>query len=193
MSCPKAGNCAAGGYYLTAPGSSQKYQAFLVSLENFSWKPVEEVPGTAVLNKGMTAHVNSVSCSSPGFCAAGGFYSDGHFGNTLPFTVDGSVTQPAAVKLALSAGPVKFGHEHSEKFSVNVVPAYAGPARGTVAIKAGNTVLCKITLTSGGGSCQLGQKQLAPGTYDVAAGYLGATYFAPSAAPAQTLKVTGTS
>jgi Bacterial Ig-like domain (group 3) len=190
VSCPKAGNCAAGGYYLTAPGSSQKYQAFLVSLESFSWKPVEEVPGTAVLNKGMTAQVTSVSCPSPGFCAAGGFYSDGHFGNTIPFTVDGSVTQPTAVKFALSAGSVKFGHEQSEKFSVDVIPAYAGPASGTVTIKAGNTVLCKITLTSGGGSCKLGQKQLAPGTHHVAADYQGATYFAPSASAAHTLKVT---
>jgi hypothetical protein len=32
VSCPAAGNCAAGGYYLTAAGSSQKYEAFLVSL-----------------------------------------------------------------------------------------------------------------------------------------------------------------
>jgi hypothetical protein len=86
LSCASAGNCAAGGYYLTAAGGSQKYEAFLVSLEGFAWKPVEEVPGTSTLNAGMTAHVNAVSCPSAGFCAAGGFYSDGHLGGTLPFT-----------------------------------------------------------------------------------------------------------
>jgi len=51
VSCPAAGDCAAGGYYLTAPGSSQKYQAFLATLEGYAWQPVEEVPRTQVLNK----------------------------------------------------------------------------------------------------------------------------------------------
>jgi hypothetical protein len=134
--------------------------------------------------------VNSVSCPSTGFCAAGGFYSDGHFGNTLPFRVDGSVTQPTTTTLALSAGTVTYGHEQGEKISVKVSPAYAGPASGTVTIKAGNTVLCKVTLASGAGSCKLGAKQLAPGTDHVAAGYPGATYFASSASATKTLKVT---
>jgi hypothetical protein len=190
VSCPKAGNCAAGGYYLTAPGSSQKYEAFLASLEGFSWKPVEEVPGTNVLNKGMTAQVNSVSCPSTGFCAAGGFFSDGHFGNSLPFRVDGSVTQPTTTTLALSAGTLTYGHEHGEKISVEVSPGYAGPASGSVTIKAGTTVLCRITLSSGSGSCKLSPKQLAPGSHHVTAGYAGATYFAASASAAKTLKVT---
>lgn len=92
MSCPAAGDCGAGGYYLTAPGGSQKYEAFLVSLKGFTWQSVQEVPGTQVLNKGKIAQVNAVSCPSAGFCAAGGFYSDGHFGNTLPFTDDGAIT-----------------------------------------------------------------------------------------------------
>jgi hypothetical protein len=51
-----------------------------------------EVPGTEVLNKGMTARVNAVSCSSAAFCAATGPYSDGHHGDTLPFTADGAIT-----------------------------------------------------------------------------------------------------
>jgi hypothetical protein len=92
VSCPAAGDCAAGGFYLTAPGSSQKYEAFVVALKGYSWQSVQEVPGTQVLNKGMIAHVNSVSCPSVAFCAAGGFYSDGHHGDTLPFTADGAIT-----------------------------------------------------------------------------------------------------
>ena len=70
---------------------SQKYEAFVVNLKGFAWQSVQEVPGTQVLNKGMIAHVNAVSCPSACFCAAGGFYSDGHFGNTLPFTDDGAI------------------------------------------------------------------------------------------------------
>ena len=191
VSCPSAGNCGAGGYYLTAPGSSQKYQAFLVSLEGFAWKPVEEVPGTNALNLGMTAHVNAVSCPSVGFCAAGGFYSDGHLGNTLPFTVDGAVTQPTTTALSLSAGTVKYGHEQSEKISVKVTPADAGPATGTVTITAGKTGLCTVKLASGKASCTLAAKKLGPGTYHLTARYAGATYFAKSASAAKTLKVTG--
>ena len=36
-----------------------------------------EVPGTARLNKGGDAQVNSVSCGAPGNCGAGGSYEDG--------------------------------------------------------------------------------------------------------------------
>jgi hypothetical protein len=191
VSCPAAGDCAAGGYYLGAPGSSQKYEAFLVSLEGFAWKPVEEVPGTNVLNKGMTARVDAVSCPSVGFCAAGGFFSDGHLGGTLPFTADGAVTQATTTALGLSAATVKYGHEQSEKISVQVTPADSGPATGTVTIAVGKTALCKVTLSAGKASCALAAKRLGPGGYHVTATYAGATYFAGSASAAKTLKVTG--
>jgi hypothetical protein len=191
ISCPAAGNCAAGGYYLTAPGTSQKYQAFLATLESYTWQPVEEVPGTQVLNKGMTARVNTVSCPSIGFCAAGGFTSDGHLGGTLPFTVDGAVTQPTTTELGLSAATVKYGHEQSEKLSVTVTPANSGPATGTVTITAGKTVLCKVNLSAGQASCTLAAKKLRTGTYHLTASYAGATYFAKSASATKTLKVTG--
>jgi hypothetical protein len=92
VSCAAAGDCAAGGFYLTAPGSSQKYEAFVVTLKSFSWQSVEEVPGTQTLNTGTKAQVNSVSCPSVSFCAAGGSYSDASVGGTLAFTDDGAVT-----------------------------------------------------------------------------------------------------
>jgi hypothetical protein len=41
-----------------------------------TWGTAREVPGTAILNKGGTAQVTSVSCPSAGNCGAGGFYSD---------------------------------------------------------------------------------------------------------------------
>jgi hypothetical protein len=34
------------------------------------------VPGTAALNQGGNAQLNSVSCASAGNCSAGGYYSD---------------------------------------------------------------------------------------------------------------------
>jgi len=40
------------------------------------WGAAQEMPGSAALNQGGDAQVNSVSCSSPGNCSAGGFYTD---------------------------------------------------------------------------------------------------------------------
>src|SRR5260221_10240902 len=52
-----------------------------------TWRTAREIPGTAALNKGGHAQVNSVSCSSPGNCSAGGWYTD-RFRRTQAFIVD---------------------------------------------------------------------------------------------------------
>jgi hypothetical protein len=41
-----------------------------------TWGTATEVRGTAALNKGAGADVNSVSCASAGNCSADGFYTD---------------------------------------------------------------------------------------------------------------------
>ncbi len=74
VSCASAGNCSAGGTY--ADGSGHQ-QAFVVSERNGTWGTAIEVPGSGTLNKGGSAVVGSVSCASPGNCAAGGDYTDG--------------------------------------------------------------------------------------------------------------------
>jgi hypothetical protein len=74
VSCASAGNCSAGGYY---QDGSDNTQAFVVSQTDGTWHEAEEVPGTAALNKGGKAEVNSVSCASAGNCGAGGYYTDG--------------------------------------------------------------------------------------------------------------------
>jgi uncharacterized protein YunC (DUF1805 family) len=77
VSCASAGNCSAGGTYTD---SSKRMQAFVVSEVNGTWRAAVEVPGTAALNTGGNAFVNSVSCASAGKCSAGGGYtgSSGH-------------------------------------------------------------------------------------------------------------------
>src|SRR5215469_12486951 len=50
------------------------------------WRAAIEVPGTGALNKGGYAQLNSVSCASAGYCAAGGFYTDGS-GHSQAFVV----------------------------------------------------------------------------------------------------------
>ena len=84
VSCAAAGACAAGGYYTDGSGH---YQAFVVERENGSWGNAVEVPGTATLNSGGNALVNSVSCARPGACAAGGYYTDGS-GHVQAFVVE---------------------------------------------------------------------------------------------------------
>ena len=72
VSCASAGNCTAGGFYTDSSGFSQ---AFVVTEAHGAWGKAQEVAGA--LNTGGWAHVDSVSCTSAGNCAAGGFYSVG--------------------------------------------------------------------------------------------------------------------
>src|SRR5262249_31080930 len=74
VSCAAAGSCAAGGIY---HDSSGRQQAFVVTEANGRWGTAIEVPGTAALNTGGDAGVNSVSCAAAGRCTAGGSYTDG--------------------------------------------------------------------------------------------------------------------
>ena len=71
VSCASAGNCAAGGTYHVGSGG---WQGFVAPERNGRWGKAIKVPGLATLNKGGFAEVSSVSCASPGNCAAGGFY-----------------------------------------------------------------------------------------------------------------------
>ena len=74
VSCARPGICAAGGFYRDA---DRHRQGFVAVEKNGRWRPAIEVPGLATLNKGGNAEVNSVSCTSRGGCAAGGYYRDG--------------------------------------------------------------------------------------------------------------------
>ena len=78
VSCATAGNCSAGGVYLDTATTPQ---AFVVTQTGGTWGKAEEVPGTAALNVGGYATVNSVSCGSAGNCTAGGHYQGGASGN----------------------------------------------------------------------------------------------------------------
>jgi len=69
LSCASAGNCAAGGDYADGGG---RQQGFVVSETNGAWDRAIQVPGLRAL--GQNARVSSLSCASPGNCAAGGDY-----------------------------------------------------------------------------------------------------------------------
>jgi hypothetical protein len=73
VSCPSAGNCAAGGYYTDG---SHHSQGFVVVEHSGTWGTAIEVPGLGGLNAGGSAEVGSLSCPLPDICAIGGFYTD---------------------------------------------------------------------------------------------------------------------
>jgi hypothetical protein len=72
-SCAAAGSCAAGGFYTDG---SRHRQGFVAVERNDVWGMAIEVPGLAALNAGGSAEVGWLSCSLPGSCAIGGFYTD---------------------------------------------------------------------------------------------------------------------
>jgi hypothetical protein len=74
VSCGSAGGCAAGGTYEDRRGNGQ---GFVVSEWNGHWGQAIEVPGPGALNQAGNGLVRSVSCGSPGNCAAGGTYVSG--------------------------------------------------------------------------------------------------------------------
>jgi hypothetical protein len=99
VSCTSAGNCSAGGSYTDSSGSSQ---AFVVSEVGGTWGKAVEVPGSATLNAGGNAVVNSVSCASAGHCSAGGTYTDSQK-HSQAFLVSQTAMQDPATSLNLPA------------------------------------------------------------------------------------------
>ena len=75
--------CAAVGFYTTSAGLGQ---AFTATMANGKWGTAVQVPGSAALNKGGFAELNSVSCPTAGNCSAGGGYADTET-TTQPFVV----------------------------------------------------------------------------------------------------------
>jgi hypothetical protein len=77
LACPAAGDCVAGGSYgiynpVTHIG---RFRAFLASEHDGTWGPMEQVPGSSLLNSGDQAGVQALSCGAVGSCTAGGGYS----------------------------------------------------------------------------------------------------------------------
>ena len=73
LSCRKAGNCSAGGYY--KPTSSTT-TAFVITEKSGHWGNAVPMPGLAALNVTGQAALVALSCGSAGNCTAGGYYRD---------------------------------------------------------------------------------------------------------------------
>ncbi len=69
VSCPSAGNCAAGGYYRDTSGHQQ---VFVVNEKSGTWRKAEEVPGTATLNARVTPRSGRCRVHPPATAQPGG-------------------------------------------------------------------------------------------------------------------------
>ncbi len=88
VSCASATNCGAGGSYTSGFSSTAPIiQAFVDNKTANIWRMAQEVPGTAALNTGGNAKINSVSCPAPGDCSAGGYYTDASSGHQQALVV----------------------------------------------------------------------------------------------------------
>jgi hypothetical protein len=119
VSCAAAGSCAAGGAYTDGSGHTQ---AFVVSERAGRWRTAIEVPGSATLNAGGNAQVNSVSCVTAGNCAAAGNYADGSKHSQVFVASEVNGQWQAAIKLP---GLVKLNAGGSA-FAASVSCATAG-------------------------------------------------------------------
>lgn len=73
VSCSGPGDCVVGGRYEDRSGRTQ---VFIADERDGVWEQAQPLPGLAGLNKGDQAMLTQVSCASPGYCAAGGWYRD---------------------------------------------------------------------------------------------------------------------
>ena len=72
LSCGSPGDCAAGGYYFSSDHPDGFEHSFVAVQRNGRWGKAIQMPGLVVLSHGQDAEVDSLSCSAPDSCAAGG-------------------------------------------------------------------------------------------------------------------------
>jgi hypothetical protein len=178
ISCSAPGDCSAGGEYSTGSSAENGWiqQAFVVTELNGVWGNAEEVPGTDTLNAGDAATVTSVSCASPGNCAAGGYYASSTSFDSGPLTVafvasevSGTWETAIAVPGSVALGP--YG-------AVNAVSCYS--AGNCVAGGSTDGGAFVASETSG----TWGTAITVPGTTTLSPEYDDATVTALSCAPA---------
>jgi hypothetical protein len=76
LSCPAPGDCSAGGQASNYSDQSEQFStAFVVSESGGTWHAARRAPGLATLNYGQDASIDTIACSGPAKCVAGGYYT----------------------------------------------------------------------------------------------------------------------
>ncbi len=127
----------------------------------------------------------SVTASYGG--SGNGVYSASPDSTPVSLTVN---RQDTATSLSFTGSPVVYGQESTLTFDSSVTPTISGTPTGTIAVAAGATPLCTITLPDP--SCSTNDDPLSAtgGPYAITATYSGDTNYAGSVSSPQDLAVT---
>jgi hypothetical protein len=122
------------------------------------------------------------------------YSGDADFGPSVSGAKALAVSKAATTTvLTLSHATIPYGDESGARISVAIRPRYSGTPSGTVTVKAGPTMICKITLKSARGSCSLAKTRLTAKPVKLTAGYSGSADFGSSGSGAKTLTVSKSS
>jgi hypothetical protein len=185
LACAAVGQCSALGSYEIPAAPVANSSSFVASETNGKWSAGITVPGL----KAQFSSLQVIDCTAPLACVAGGD-EEGKNAGTSGFVVSENPIRTTVTALKLSAVKLTYGKEQAEKITVTVKPVTgAAVPAAKVSVKSGSKDICTITVKSGGGACALTAKQLAAGTYHLAAAYPGTAAIAASASAAVTLTV----
>jgi hypothetical protein len=99
LSCPAAGDCAAGGLYA---GAANHTRAFIASEDNGTWAQAEQVPGTASSGQ---PDIDAIACPAAGACVAVGDEEAGNAGGRVRHQPDLTSRCTIAVGASGAGGP----------------------------------------------------------------------------------------
>jgi hypothetical protein len=167
VSCASDGNCVLVGHYTDATG---RWQPFIAEESGGTWQNAITVPGIATLDAGHFSDLQSVSCPSPGNCAALGFYVDAS-GNGQVFTTDevngtwGSAARPPGQ----SSQGIFFPQSHVSCWSAGNCVSGGVVATSTAlrAIVSVESPVASATLAANTATVKFGQEQAAQLTINV--------------------------
>lgn len=150
VSCVSAGNCSAGGFYSSgiAPNGKTNSQAMVATESGGQWGNARAVPGAATLNAGGAAQIVSISCSAPGDCGAGGFYTDAA-GNQQAFVVTESGGSWHTAREVPGTAALDLGTPGADVLSVSCATAGNCSAGGYYTDASGNQQAFIATETGG--------------------------------------------
>jgi hypothetical protein len=161
VSCASDGNCVVAGHYTDATG---RWQPFLAEETGGTWQATIPVPGIAALDAGHFSDLQSVSCASPGNCAATGFYTDASGNGQVLTTDEVNGTWGSAARLPGQPGQGPF----SPQSTVSCWSAGHCVSGGVIATPAGLQALVSVespaasaTLAANTATVQFGHEQSA--------------------------------
>lgn len=172
ISCVAPGDCSAGGNFVIDDVSGV---GFVANETDGVWGTAQPV----LQDDSFPFGVESLSCTAPGYCSAGG---DGGW-----VMNEGTAT---ATQVTVSTTNLAYGNEQAETLSATVTSPAGGTPTGTVTVAAAGATACTMTLTAGSGTCTPPATSIPAGSDDLVATYNGDTNYTVSVSAPSPVTVT---